>query len=152
LSENEAAAMMRHIKNRGDFDMDITIIPASWTPRLLSVLRFMTGLLLLEHGLGKWLKFPAGAYPPTMNLNSMGGYAGIIELVCGILLVLGLLTRPAAFIASGMCAVGYFLVHAPQGFYPILNKGELIVLYCFVLLYIAAAGPGPWSADAAMKK
>lgn len=119
---------------------------------LLSILRFMSGLLVLEHGFGKWLKFPAGAYPPTMNLNSMPGYAGIIELVCGILLVLGLFTRPAAFIISGMCAVGYFLVHAPNGFFPLLNKGELIVLYCFVFLYLAAAGPGPWSLDAWIRK
>jgi len=78
----------------------------------------------------------------------MGGCAGIIELVGGILLLLGLFTRPTAFVVSGMCAVGYFLVHAPQGFFPILNKGELIALYCFVFLYIAAAGPGPWSIDA----
>jgi putative oxidoreductase len=119
---------------------------------LLSILRFMSGLLVLQHGLGKWLKFPPGAYPPTMNLNSMAGYAGIIELVGGILLVLGLFTRPAAFIVSGMCAVGYFLVHAPNGFYPILNKGELITLYCFVFLYIAAAGPGPWSLDAWIRR
>jgi putative oxidoreductase len=124
----------------------------SWAPMLLSILRFMSGLMLLQHGLGKWLKFPPGAYPTTMNLNSMGGYAGIIELVAGVLLVVGLFTRPAAFIASGMCAVGYFLVHAPQGFYPILNKGELIALYCFVFLYIAAAGAGPWSLDAIRRK
>jgi len=119
---------------------------------MLSVLRIMSGLLVLQHGLGKWLKFPAGVVPPTFNLNSMAGYAGAIELVGGILLVLGLFTRPAAFIVSGMCAVGYFLVHAPQGFFPILNKGELIVLYCFVFLYIAAAGPGPWSVDAMRRK
>ncbi|HLG46588.1 MAG TPA: DoxX family protein [Reyranella sp.] len=124
----------------------------SWTPMLLSILRFMSGLLVLQHGFGKWLKFPPGVVPPTFNLNSMPGYAGIIELVCGILLVLGLFTRPAAFIISGMCAVGYFLVHAPQGFFPILNKGELIVLYCFVFLYLAAAGPGPWSLDAWIRK
>ncbi|MBN9089432.1 MAG: DoxX family protein [Reyranella sp.] len=124
----------------------------SWAPRLLSVLRIMSGLLLLQHGTGKWLKFPAGAYPPTFNVNSMPGYAGIIELVCGILLVVGLFTRPVAFIVSGMCAVGYFLVHAPQGFFPILNKGELIALYCFVFLYIATAGPGPWSLDARRRK
>jgi len=124
----------------------------SWTPMLLSIMRFMSGLLLLQHGFGKWLKFPAGAYPATMNLNSMAGYAGIIELVGGILLVLGLFTRPAAFIVSGMCAVGYFLVHAPHGFYPILNKGETIALYCFVFLYIAAAGGGSWSLDAWVRK
>jgi putative oxidoreductase len=119
----------------------------AWAPRLLSVLRIMSGLLLLQHGTGKWLHFPAGAYPASMNLDSMGGYAGVIELVGGVLLVVGLFTRPVAFIASGMCAVGYFLVHAKQGFYPILNKGELIALYSFVFLYIAAAGPGPWSLD-----
>lgn len=119
---------------------------------LLSILRFMSGLLLLGHGLGKWLKFPPGAFPPTMDLNSMLGYAGIIELVGGILLVLGLFTRPAAFIVSGMCAVGYFLVHAPSSFFPILNKGETIILFCFVSLYIAAAGGGAWSLDAWLRK
>jgi len=94
----------------------------------------------------------SGVVPPTFNLNSMPGYAGVIELVCGILLVLGLFTRPAAFLASGMTAVAYFLVHAPQGFFPILNKGELAVLYCFVFLYLAAAGAGPWSVDALRRK
>jgi putative oxidoreductase len=124
----------------------------SWAPRLLSVLRIMSGLLLLQHGLGKWLKFPAGAVPPTFNVNSMPGYAGAIELVGGLLLLLGLFTRPVAFIVSGMCAVGYFLAHAPNSFFPILNRGELIALYCFVFLYIAAAGPGPWSLDALRRK
>lgn len=132
--------------------MNITILPASWTPYLLSVLRFVTGLTLLQHGTGKILHFPAGVVPPTFNLASMPGYAGYIELVCGILLVLGLFTRPAAFLASGMTAVAYFMVHAPQGFFPILNKGELAVVYCFVFLYLCAAGPGPWSIDAKMKK
>jgi len=124
----------------------------SWAPRMLSVLRIMSGLLVLQHGTGKLLKFPAGAVPPTFNLNSMPGYAGFIELVCGILLVIGLFTRPAAFLVSGMAAVAYFYAHAPQGFFPILNRGELIALYCFVFLYIAAAGPGPWSIDAQRRK
>ena len=132
--------------------MNITILPASWMPYLLSVLRFVTGLTLLQHGCGKLLHFPAGAVPPTFNMNSMPGYAGYIELVCGVLLVLGLFTRPAAFLASGMTAVAYFLVHFPRGFYPILNGGELAIVYCFVFLYICAAGPGPWSVDAKMKK
>jgi putative oxidoreductase len=124
----------------------------SWAPRLLSVLRIMSGLLLLQHGIGKFLKFPPGAVPPNFALNSMPGYAGIIELVCGILLVIGLFTRPAAFLASGMTAVAYFYAHAPQGFFPILNRGELAVLYCFVFLYLAAAGAGPWSIDAMRKR
>lgn len=126
-------------------------IGLAWSPRLLSVLRFMAGLLLLQHGTGKVLHFPMGVVPATFSLNSMPGYAGIIELVCGVLLVIGLFTRPAAFLASGMTAVAYFMVHAPQGFFPILNKGELAALYCFVFLYIAAAGAGPWSVDAQRK-
>ena len=132
--------------------MNFDAIATAWAPRLLSILRIMAGLLLLQHGTGKYLKFPAGAVPPTFDLNSWPGYAGIIELVCGILLVLGLFSRPAAFIASGMTAVDYFMAHAPQGFFPILNRGELAVLYCFVFLYLAAAGPGPWSVDAARRK
>lgn len=122
---------------------------SSLSPLFLSVLRIMTGLLLLQHGTTKYLSIPAtpmsGASP-----FSMGGAAGILELVGGVLLILGLFTRPVAFILSGMLAVAYFYAHAPQGFYPILNGGELAALYCFVLLYIAAAGPGPLSVDRAM--
>ena len=127
-------------------------IGQAWAPMLLSILRIMSGLLLLQHGTAKYLGFPSGAVPPNLPWNSMPGLAGIVELVAGILLVLGLFTRPAAFIASGMTAVAYFYAHAPQGFFPILNKGELAVLYCFVFLYIAAAGAGPWSIDAVRKK
>lgn len=115
---------------------------------LLSVMRFMSGLLLLQHGTAKVLNFPAGFVPANFSLNSMSGYAGIIELVCGVLLVIGLFTRSAAFLASGMTAVAYFMVHAPQGFFPLLNKGELAALYSFVFLYLAVAGPGPLSVDA----
>ena len=86
---------------------------------------------------------------PSMSLP---GIAGILELVGGVLLVIGLFTRTTAFILSGMTAVAYFIAHAPRGFYPILNGGELAVLYCFVFLYMAAAGPGPWSLDAALRK
>jgi putative oxidoreductase len=132
--------------------MDFAIIPPSWAPRLQSVLRFMSGLMLLQHGMGKLLHFPLGTVPPNFSLASMPGYAGFIEFVCGILLVLGLFTRPAAFLASGMAAVGYFMVHAPMGFFPILNHGETIALYCFIFLYIAAAGAGPWSLDAMRRK
>lgn len=126
-------------------------IGLAWSPRLLSVLRIISGLLLLQHGTGKVLHFPMGVVPATFSLNSMPGYAGVIELICGALLVVGLFTRPAAFLASGMTAVAYFMVHAPQGFFPILNKGELAALYSFVFLYIAAAGAGPWSVDAQRK-
>lgn len=132
--------------------MNLDALATAWAPRLLSILRIMSGLLLLQHGTGKILKFPAGVVPANFNLASMPGYAGVIELVCGVLLVIGLFSRPAAVIASGMTAVAYFMVHAPQGFYPILNKGELAALYCFVFLYIAAAGAGPWSLDAMRKK
>jgi putative oxidoreductase len=122
----------------------------SWAPMLLSLLRFMSGLLLLAHGVRKLLQFPTPQ--PNFVLNSMAGYASFIELIAGALLVIGLFTRSAAFIASGMCAVAYFYAHLPRGFYPNLNGGELAALYCFVFLYIAAAGAGPWSVDALIQK
>jgi putative oxidoreductase len=113
---------------------------------LLSVLRIMTGLLLLQHGTTKYLGFPV---TPMTGVSpfTMGGVAGMLELVGGVLLVVGLFTRPVAFILSGMLAVAYFVAHAQQGFFPILNGGELAALYCFVLLYLAAAGAGPLSID-----
>ena len=116
---------------------------------LLSLMRFMTGLLLLQHGATKYLNFPVG---PMNNASPMtlGGFAGILELVGGVLLILGLFTRPVAFILSGMTAFAYFLAHAPQGMYPLLNGGELAVLYCFVLLYLASAGGGSVSVDRAV--
>jgi putative oxidoreductase len=128
----------------------IEALGRSWAPMLLSVLRIMSSLLLLQHGTRKLLQFPAAQ--PNFALNSMRGYAGVIELVGGILLLIGLFTRPTAFILSGMYAAAYFYAHAPRGFYPTLNAGELAVLYCFVFLYIAAAGAGPWSVDALLKK
>lgn len=119
--------------------------------QLLSVLRIMSGLLLLQHGTTKYLNFPVG---PMNNASpmTMSGAAGILELVGGILLIIGLFTRPVAFILSGMTAVAYFYAHAHRGFFPILNAGELAVLYCFVFLYLAAAGGGPWSADRLLLK
>ena len=126
---------------------------ASWAPRMLSVLRVVAALLFKEHGTQKLLGFPAS--PDGMPaLMSLGGVAGIIELVGGILLLVGLFSRAAAFIMSGEMAVAYFMVHAPNGFYPISrggNAGEMAILFCFVFLYIAFAGPGPWSVDAAMR-
>lgn len=111
----------------------------------------MAALLLLQHGTTKVLGFPVT--PMTgVSLTALPGIAGIIELVGGVLLVLGLFTRPAAFIVSGMTAVAYFLVHGPQNFFPVINGGELAALYCFVFFYIVFAGPGPWSVDAALKR
>ena len=121
-----------------------------YTSLLLSVLRIMTGLLLLQHGTTKYLNIPVSPMNDASPMT-MGGFAGILELVGGVLLILGLFTRPVAFILSGMLAVAYFYAHAPQGFYPILNGGELAALYCFVLLYIAAAGGGSLSLDKAMR-
>ena len=117
-----------------------------YSSQLLSVLRIMAGLLLLQHGTAKYLNFPVG---PMNNASpmTMSGVAGLIELIGGALIVLGLFTRPAAFIISGMTAVAYFYAHAPAGFFPILNRGELVALYCFVFLYLAAAGGGAWSID-----
>jgi putative oxidoreductase len=121
-----------------------------YSAQLLSVLRIMTGLLILQHGTAKYLSIPVG---PMNNASplTMGGFAGILELVGGVLIIIGLFTRPTAFILSGMTAVAYFYAHAARSFYPILNGGELAVLYCFVFLYLAAAGGGPWSADRMMR-
>jgi putative oxidoreductase len=116
---------------------------------LLSILRIMTGLLLLQHGTTKLLGFPVSQMN-GISVFTMGGAAGVLELVGGVLLVIGLFTRYAAFILSGMLAVAYFYAHAPQGFYPLLNGGELAVLYCFVTLYLSAAGGGPLSLDSAI--
>lgn len=132
--------------------MSVETALAPMRPHLLSALRFMSGLLLLQHGTAKLLKFPVVPSMANLQITSMPGIAGIIELVCGILLVIGLFTRPAAFLASGLTAVAYFMAHASRNFFPILNGGELAVLYCFVFLYLAAAGGGPWSADAMIRR
>lgn len=122
-----------------------------YSAQLLSALRIMSGLLLLQHGTTKFLNFPEG---PMNNVSplTMSGAAGLIELVFGALLVIGLFTRFSALIASGMTAVAYFYAHAGRGFFPILNGGELAVLYSFVFLYLAAAGGGPWSVDASVRR
>ena len=122
-----------------------------YQPQALSLLRIVAGLMFLCHGTAKVLGFPAveGVPPPG---PSLAGLSGPLELILGAFLALGLFTRPAAFLAAGFCAVGYWMIHGMQGFFPILNGGETIALYCFVWLYIATAGPGPWSVDAAMKR
>jgi putative oxidoreductase len=125
---------------------------AAWRPRALSVLRIITGLMIIQHGMGKIIGFPA--FPAYANVQplSLIGAAGFIELIGGALLILGLLTRPAAFILSGEMAFAYFMVHAPKGFYPLINGGTLAIMYCFACLYLSTAGAGPWSVDAAMKR
>ena len=132
--------------------MNFDAIGAAWAPRLLSILRIMAGLMLVEHGTAKILKFPVVPNIANLDLSSMPGIAGLLELIGGALLLIGLFTRPVAFILAGMTAVAYFYAHAPRGFFPILNGGELAALYCFAFLYLAAAGPGPWSVDAMRRK
>ncbi len=124
-------------------------IATTWAPRALSLLRIFAGLLFLEHGLQKLISFPTGL-PGGMHapVGSLLFFAGIIEVVGGILVTLGLLTRPAAFIMSGEMAIGYFMVHAPRSFWPALNGGDGAILFCFIFLYLAAAGGGVWSVDA----
>jgi len=119
----------------------------TWSPRLLSVLRIVAGLLFVEHGTAKLLHFPHVDMFDTLQLFSLLGFAGVLELVGGALVALGLFTRPAAFLLSGEMAAAYFMVHAPQNFYPVLNGGEAAVLFCFIFLYLAAAGGGEWSLD-----
>ncbi len=132
--------------------MNLDALASAWAPRLLSILRIMTGLLFLQHGTAKLLKIPVIPMFANLGLTSPPGIAGVLELVGGLLMILGLFTRSTAFVLSGLMAVAYFMAHAPRGFYPILNAGELAILYCFVFLYFAAAGPGPWSIDAARRK
>lgn len=127
--------------------MQISRIEIVWTPRLLSVLRVVAALLFLEHATAKLFGFPHVAMFDNLQLVSLMGLAGVIELVGGLFLLAGLFSRIAAFILSGEMAAAYFMVHAPQGFFPVLNQGELAALYCFVFLFLAAAGPGPWSLD-----
>jgi putative oxidoreductase len=125
----------------------VSVLPRSLAPALLSVLRIMAGLLFLEHGTGKLLGFPHGLPFIDKMPGALLYFTGTMELIGGVLIVLGLFTRPVAFILSGFMAVAYFMAHFPMGFFPVINMGELAALYCFVFLYIAAAGPGPWAID-----
>jgi putative oxidoreductase len=124
----------------------IDTVIATWSPRVLSILRIIVGLLFLEHGTSKYLSLPVS--PSTgVAAMSLPGINGMIELVGGVLIVLGLFTRPVAFILAGDMAVAYFIAHSPRGFFPLLNGGELAIVYCFVFLYLAVAGGGVWSLD-----
>jgi putative oxidoreductase len=121
-------------------------LPAAWAPRLLSVLRIVSALIFLEHGTQKLLGFPPSPMPPPPPLSLLW-FGGILEMVGGALLLIGLFSRPVAFLLAGEMAVAYWMFHAPQGAFPALNGGDAAILYCFVFLYVAAAGPGPWSLD-----
>jgi putative oxidoreductase len=123
-----------------------------WEPRLLSLLRIVAAFLFMQHGGQKLFGIPAGQQSAHIQLLSIFGIAGILEFFGGLFLLLGLFTRPVAFILAGEMAVAYFRAHAPQGFWPLLNRGELAVVYCFLWLYIAMAGGGPWSLDALRRR
>jgi putative oxidoreductase len=127
--------------------------PERWAPEAHALLRIVSAYLFIQHGTAKLLHLPHVAMFDQVQLMSLTGLAGVIEIVGGILLLIGLFTRPAAFIMSGEMAVAYFMAHAPSGnaLLPMLNQGELAVLYCFVFLYFAAAGGGAWSIDAARR-
>lgn len=118
-----------------------------WSSRALAALRIVAGLLFLAHGVIKVFGFPAGTEPGQQELLSLFGIGGVIELITGLLLILGLFTRPAAFIASGQMAVAYWMFHFPSSPYPAVNGGDAAILYCFIFLYIFTAGPGAWSID-----
>jgi len=118
---------------------------------LYAILRIISGLMFAMHGTQKLLNFPPSGQP-VMAVTSFGGFGGLLELLTGLLIAFGFFAGCAGFIASGEMAVGYFLAHFPQGFWPIQNKGELAVLYCFLFLYVAARGSGPLSIDAARNK
>jgi putative oxidoreductase len=127
---------------------------AGWGPQMQSLLRIVAGAMFLLAGTMKIFAFPAGMPPNggTAVFPSQIWIGGALEVVCGGLLLLGLFTRPAAFLMAGQMAVAYFQFHAPGGFWPILNNGVTAVLYCFVWLFFSAAGPGPWSLDARRRK
>jgi putative oxidoreductase len=122
-----------------------------WQPQLLALLRIVAGLLFLEHATQKFFAFPA-PFPTPGPLPPIEIAAGVIELLTGIFVTIGLFTRPIAFLAAGEMAVGYFMFHFPHSFWPAVNMGEAAILYCFIFLYIAAAGPGAWSIDGARMK
>jgi putative oxidoreductase len=118
-----------------------------WEPRALSLLRFVAGLVFFEHGTAKLFGFPSVAMFAHLQLASLLGVQGVIELVGGALVCVGLFTRPAAFILSGDMAVAYFMAHFPKSFFPAVNGGTAAILYCFVFFYLFVAGAGVWSLD-----
>jgi len=129
-------------------------VKKEWAPQLLSVLRIVVAFLFFQVGSAKWFAFPAAIMPGggTAPVGSLVWFAGVIEVVGGTLFLLGLFTRPVAFILSGEMAFAYFLGHAGNGFWPVLNQGAPAVFYCFTYLYYSAAGAGPWSLDAVLAR
>jgi putative oxidoreductase len=128
------------------------IIPASWSGPLHAALRIVSGLLFLEHGTSKYFNFPSTEYfKDGVEVFSLMGLAGALEIIGGILIILGLFTRLTAFVLAGFMAAAYFMGHASQGFFPLLNQGDAAILFCFIFLYFSAAGAGPYSLDANRK-
>lgn len=122
-----------------------------WAPRVLSILRIVAALLFFEHGSQKLLGFPASERGAP-EILSLPWIAGVLEIVGGALLVVGLFTRPTAFILSGLMAFAYWLAHAPRSVFPVLNGGDAAILFCFIFLYLVFAGGGAWSLDAMMNR
>jgi len=125
---------------------------AKWSPVVQSIMRIVIALLFVEHGAQKLFGFPVAIEGFTLSLFSLLGLAAILEFFGGLFVLLGLFTRPVAFILSGEMATAYFIAHAPKSFWPVVNQGELAIAYCFVFLYLAFAGGGPWSLDRALRK
>lgn len=130
--------------------MNVDTLQTVWAPRMLSILRIVAALIFMEHGTQKLLGFPP-LDRPAPELLSLSWVAGVLELVGGAFLVLGLFTRPVAFILAGQMAFAYWIAHAPQSFFPVNNGGDAAILYCFVFLYLAVAGGGAWSLDNAIR-
>jgi len=126
----------------------------SWAPQLLSILRIIAAFLFMQVGTAKLFAFPAAVMPGggTAPPGTLPWVAGVLETFGGALLLVGLFTRPVAFILSGEMAFAYFIGHAPRGLWPVLNEGSGAILFCFIYLYLSAAGPGPWSVDAALRR
>lgn len=129
--------------------MTIRSVAERWAPRVLSILRIISALVILQYGMQKFFGFPA---PRPVQPMSLVWFAGLLELILPPLLLVGFLTRPVAFLLAGEMAVAYFIGHAPRGFYPVLNGGNLAIMFCFTFLYLAFAGGGPWSVDAMLEK
>ena len=143
------AKFNKSVSNKG-YDMDQMF--SRFQPAALSLFRFITGLLLFQYGVAKLLKFPGGTPFEKVELFSLIGAAGTLELVLGGLLMVGLFSRIVAFILAGEMAFAYFIGHFPRGFFPLLNNGTAAILFCFACLYIATSGPGPISVDEMRKK